>query len=151
MALNRISKVTTAGVERAPNRAMLRAVGFGDDDFVKPIVGVANGYSTITPCNAGLGKLADAAIGRWFTDEFRKAHPDVVAVHRRMPAPHDAGDAQVRAIWKAALSQAHPDRARARGLPSEFIEVAEAKSAAINAAFDEIMRERRNLPLQGAA
>ncbi len=63
MALNRISKVTTAGVERAPNRAMLRAVGFGDDDFTKPIIGVANGYSTITPCNAGLGKLADAAIG----------------------------------------------------------------------------------------
>ncbi len=63
MALNRISKVTTSGVERAPNRAMLRAVGFGDDDFTKPIVGVANGYSTITPCNAGLGKLADAAIG----------------------------------------------------------------------------------------
>lgn len=50
------------GVERTPNRAMLRAVGFGDEDFAKPIVGVANGYSTITPCNSGLGKLADAAI-----------------------------------------------------------------------------------------
>jgi DnaJ like chaperone protein len=49
------------------------------------------------------------------------------------------------------LSEAHPDRARARGLPSEFIEVAEAKSAAINAAFDDIMRERRALSLAGAA
>jgi len=49
---------------------------------------------------------------------------------------HDASDAEVRAAWKAALSEAHPDRARARGLPSEFVEVAEAKAAAINAAFD---------------
>ena len=64
---------------------------------------------------------------------------------------HDASDAEVRAVWKAALSEAHPDRARARGLPSEFIEVAEAKSAAINAAFDDIMRERRAMALEGAA
>jgi len=62
MSLNRISKTITQGVERSPNRAMLRAVGFSDEDFEKPIVGVANGFSTITPCNMGLGKLADAAI-----------------------------------------------------------------------------------------
>jgi dihydroxy-acid dehydratase len=55
------SDVVTAGVQRAPNRAMLRAVGFGDGDFGKPIVGVANGYSTITPCNAGLDVLARRA------------------------------------------------------------------------------------------
>jgi len=52
------SRLITQGVERAPNRAMLRAVGFGDGDFEKPIIGVANGYSTITPCNAGLNDLA---------------------------------------------------------------------------------------------
>ncbi len=63
MKLNRISKQITEGIERSPNRAMLRAVGFGDFDFEKPIVGVANGYNTITPCNAGIGKLSDAAIG----------------------------------------------------------------------------------------
>jgi len=62
MSLNRISKTITQGVERSPNRAMLRAVGFKDADFEKPIVGIANGYSTITPCNLSLGKLADAAI-----------------------------------------------------------------------------------------
>ncbi|MEO7674253.1 MAG: dihydroxy-acid dehydratase [Pyrinomonadaceae bacterium] len=62
MGNNYRSKTITAGVQRAPNRAMLRAVGFGDGDFEKPIVGVANGYSTITPCNLGLGKLADAVI-----------------------------------------------------------------------------------------
>jgi dihydroxy-acid dehydratase len=51
----------TAGYQRTPNRAMLRAVGFGDNDFEKPIVGVANSYSTITPCNLGLGELARRA------------------------------------------------------------------------------------------
>jgi dihydroxy-acid dehydratase len=56
------SKTITAGVERTPNRAMLRAVGFGDQDFEKPIVGVANGYSTITPCNMGLNALAERAV-----------------------------------------------------------------------------------------
>ncbi|MBX3245171.1 MAG: dihydroxy-acid dehydratase [Acidobacteria bacterium] len=56
------SKATTKGVERTPNRAMLRAVGFEDGDFEKPIIGIANGYSTITPCNLSLGRLADAAV-----------------------------------------------------------------------------------------
>src|SRR5258706_2544760 len=56
------SSAITAGDARTPNRAMLRAVGFGDGDFGKPIVGVANGYSTITPCNLGLGTLADDAV-----------------------------------------------------------------------------------------
>jgi len=58
---NRRSRLITQGVQRSPNRAMLRAVGFGDADFDKPIVGIANGYSTITPCNAGLNVLADRA------------------------------------------------------------------------------------------
>ncbi|MDB5451358.1 MAG: dnaJ-class molecular chaperone, partial [Phenylobacterium sp.] len=64
---------------------------------------------------------------------------------------HDAPDAELHAAWKAQLSEAHPDRARARGLPNEFVEVAEAKAASINAAFDTVMRERRTLALQGAA
>jgi len=59
---NHRSSLITSGAERSPNRAMLRAVGFGDGDFEKPIVGVANGYSTITPCNMGLNDLADRAI-----------------------------------------------------------------------------------------
>ncbi|MEQ9237159.1 dihydroxy-acid dehydratase [Coleofasciculus sp. E2-BRE-01] len=52
------SQVVTQGVQRSPNRAMLRAVGFSDRDFTKPIVGLANGYSTITPCNMGINDLA---------------------------------------------------------------------------------------------
>ncbi len=55
------SRTITEGVQRSPNRAMLRAVGFGDRDFGKPIVGVANAYSTITPCNLGLDLLAKRA------------------------------------------------------------------------------------------
>ena len=55
------SSAITEGVQRAPNRAMLRAVGFQDDDFGKPIVGIASGWSTITPCNAGLDVLARRA------------------------------------------------------------------------------------------
>ncbi|MGB0560919.1 MAG: dihydroxy-acid dehydratase [Spirulinaceae cyanobacterium] len=58
MSENRRSQVVTQGVQRSPNRAMLRAVGFGDNDFTKPIVGLANGYSTITPCNMGINSLA---------------------------------------------------------------------------------------------
>ena len=52
------SAAITQGFQRSPNRAMLRAVGFGDGDFNKPIIGIANGYSTITPCNMGLNDLA---------------------------------------------------------------------------------------------
>jgi dihydroxy-acid dehydratase len=58
---NQRSWTVTQGAQRSPNRAMLRAVGFSDNDFLKPIVGVANGYSTITPCNKGLNELAIAA------------------------------------------------------------------------------------------
>jgi len=60
-ALNRKSRAITQGDKRSPNRAMLRAVGFNDNDFNKPIIGIANGQSDVTPCNAGLGKLADVA------------------------------------------------------------------------------------------
>lgn len=61
MAENWRSKIVTEGVQRSPNRAMLRAVGFGDEDFKKPIVGVASAYSTITPCNMGIAPLATKA------------------------------------------------------------------------------------------
>ena len=62
MSHNRRSRLITQGVARSPNRAMLRAVGFGDGDFDKPIVGVANGHSTMNPCNAGIQPLVERAI-----------------------------------------------------------------------------------------
>jgi len=60
--LNERSRMVTEGVARAPNRSMYYAMGYKDQDFSKPMVGVANGHSTITPCNSGLQKLADAAV-----------------------------------------------------------------------------------------
>ncbi len=60
--LNRRSRAITEGTNRSPNRAMMRAVGFTDEDFDKPIIAVANAQSNITPCNAGLGELSEAAM-----------------------------------------------------------------------------------------
>ena len=62
MPYNERSKTITQGVERAPNRSMYYAMGYSKSDFDKPMIGIANGHSTITPCNSGLQKLADAAI-----------------------------------------------------------------------------------------
>ena len=62
MSINRRSKNITEGVARAPNRSMYYALGYEEGDFKKPMIGVANGHSTITPCNSGLQKLADAAV-----------------------------------------------------------------------------------------
>ena len=59
---NRRSRNVTEGVARAPNRSMYYAMGYQKEDFDKPMIGVANGHSTITPCNSGLQKLADVAI-----------------------------------------------------------------------------------------
>ena len=61
MPLNSRSQTITQGVQRAPNRSMLRAVGFTDGDFEKPIVGIASAHSTITPCNMGIRPLAERA------------------------------------------------------------------------------------------
>ena len=62
MSINRRSKNITEGVARAPNRSMYYALGYQAEDFAKPMIGVANGHSTITPCNSGLQRLADAAV-----------------------------------------------------------------------------------------
>ena len=62
MKINRRSAHITEGVARAPNRSMYYALGYEEADFKKPMIGVANGHSTITPCNSGLQRLADAAV-----------------------------------------------------------------------------------------
>src|SRR5690242_6656619 len=77
MPTNRRSRTITEGVARSPNRAMLRAVGFGDGDFDKPIVGVANGHSTMNPCNAGIQPLVDRAMAAL---EAAGAKPQVFGV-----------------------------------------------------------------------
>ena len=77
MAENWRSKLITGGVARSPNRAMLRAVGFKDGDFDKPIVGVANGHSNMNPCNAGIQPLVDRAMAAL---EAAGAKPQVFGV-----------------------------------------------------------------------
>lgn len=60
--LNQRSAHITAGKARAPNRSLFYGMGYQEKDFAKPMIGVANGHSTITPCNSGLQRLADAAV-----------------------------------------------------------------------------------------
>ncbi|MEN9315400.1 MAG: dihydroxy-acid dehydratase, partial [Pseudomonadota bacterium] len=62
LPVNRRSANITQGKSRAPNRSMFYGMGYTREDFDKPMIGVANGHSTITPCNAGLQRLADAAV-----------------------------------------------------------------------------------------
>ncbi|NHB08785.1 dihydroxy-acid dehydratase [Burkholderia cepacia] len=62
MSYNRRSRHITQGVARSPNRSMYYALGYQKDDFDKPMIGIANGHSTITPCNSGLQRLSDAAV-----------------------------------------------------------------------------------------
>src|SRR3978361_2339293 len=71
---NQRSKNITQGVSRSPNRSMYYAMGYEKKDFDKPMIGVANGHSTITPCNSGLQKLADIVIS---TVKTAGANPQV--------------------------------------------------------------------------
>jgi len=84
---NRRSRLITAGVARSPNRAMLRAVGFGDADFEKPIVGVANGHSTMNPCNAGIQPLVRDELPR-----IVPAEQDAGEIGEAVPAHGDRAD-----------------------------------------------------------
>jgi dihydroxy-acid dehydratase len=74
---NRRSRNITEGVARAPNRSMYYAMGYQESDFGKPMIGVANGHSTITPCNSGLQRLADAAVAEL---RSRGANPQIFGV-----------------------------------------------------------------------
>ena len=91
---------------------------------------------------SGLFELPPLVFRRLKATHLGQAADDPYAVLAIAP---DAPDETVRAAWREALSAAHPDRALARGLPAEFVDVAQAKSAAINAAYDAIRRERRDL------
>ncbi len=77
MANNDRSKNITEGVTRAPNRSMYYGMGYKESDFANPMIGVANGHSTITPCNSGLQPLVDAAI---IAIRESKANPQVFGV-----------------------------------------------------------------------
>ena len=93
---------------------------------------------------AELFGLSDLQFRRVKATHLGMAPDDPYAVLDVAP---DASDEAVRAAWRRALSAAHPDRVIARGLPAEYVEVAQAKAAALNQAYDAVMRERRGEPL----
>jgi DnaJ like chaperone protein len=62
-----------------------------------------------------------------------------------LDAPHDVSDEDLRAVWRRRIADAHPDRVRSLGLPEEYIDIAHAKAAAVNAAYDAIRRERAEM------
>jgi DnaJ like chaperone protein len=97
---------------------------------------------------AGLFGLSPMTFQRLRATHLGSAADDPYVI---LNVPADAADQAVREAWKSALSEAHPDRVLARGLPAEFVEVAQAKSAAINAAYDAITRERKAWAARGAA
>ena len=88
--------------------------------------------------------LSDLQFRRVKATHLGMAPDDPYAVLNIAP---DASDEAVRAAWRSAMSEAHPDRVLARGLPPEYVEVAQAKAAALNAAYDIGMRERRGEPV----
>ena len=82
MTTERRSQATTAGDQRAPNRSMLRAMGFKDADFDKPLVGLASAHSTVTPCNMSLGPLAEYDLRNVFLRHLQKQTPNFFVHHR---------------------------------------------------------------------
>ncbi len=79
-------------------------------------------------------------------ERIRAGHAGAGAAdpHAVLGVPHDAGDDEVRAAWRALIRENHPDMLIAQGMPEDFIAVATEKMAAINAAWDQI-REQRGL------
>ena len=100
MSLNRRSRNITEGVQRAPNRSMYYGLGYEEADFRKPMVGIANAHSTITPCNAGLQKLADAA-----EEGLREAGAIVIAHMLAVLLSHAIALKHLKSHRKAVLSQ----------------------------------------------
>ena len=108
MPNNRRSQIITQGVARSPNRSMLRAVGFKDGDFDKPIVGIANGHSTMNPCNAGLQQLARSRRSR---GARRRRHAaDVRRDHRHRRHQHGHRGDEIFAGVARGDRRLHRDR-----------------------------------------
>jgi dihydroxyacid dehydratase/phosphogluconate dehydratase len=84
MANNERSKHITEGVTRAPNRSMYYGMGYKEADFANPMIGVANGHSTITPCNSGLQPLVDAAIAAIREAKGSKANEILVIIYHSL-------------------------------------------------------------------
>jgi len=154
--LYQLARQTTRGFESYARRLRKRYGGCPQllEDVLDGLFHIASSDGAVTAEELGylervsdLFGLSPLTFRRLKATHLGAANDDPYVVLGVAP---DAPDAVVRAAWRAQLAEAHPDRARARGLPAEFIEVAEAKAAAINAAFDQITRERKTM-VAGAA
>jgi DnaJ like chaperone protein len=155
--LYQLARQTTRGFESYARRLKKRYGGCPQllEDVLDGLFHIAASDGTVTGDELAylervceLFGLSPLTFRRLKATHLGAANDDPYAILGVAP---DASDEAVRAAWKAQLSEAHPDRARARGLPAEFVEVAEAKAAQINAAFGEVMRERKAMRLEGAA
>jgi DnaJ like chaperone protein len=155
--LYHLARQTTRGFESYARRLARRYSGCPQllEDVVDGLfhIAAADGVVSVDELDylekvSALFGLSPLTFRRLKATHLGLARDDPYAV---LGVAHDAPDDVVRGIWRQALSSAHPDRVLARGLPAEFIEVAQAKAAALNAAFDEVMRERRSLVAAGAA
>lgn len=155
--LYELARQTTRGFESYARRLAKRYRSCPQllEDVLDGLFHIATADGAVTPDEmAYLERVSDLfamsplAFRRLKATHLGLAADDPYAV---LDTPHDAPDEVLRQAWKRALVETHPDRVRARGLPAEFIALAEAKAAAINAAFDAAMRERRALAPAGAA
>lgn len=146
-----LARQTTHGFESYARRLAHRYQGCPTllEDVLDGLFHIAKSDGVVTASEldyldrvAALFGLSPLTFRRLKATHLGMAAEDPYAVLEVAP---DASDAVVHAAWRKALSVAHPDRALSRGLPAEFVEVAQAKAAAINAAFDTVSRERREL------
>ncbi len=146
-----LARQTTRGFESYARRLARRYRNCPTllEDVIDGLFHIAKSDGAVTASELGyisevarLFGLSDLTYRRMRATHLGQAKDDPYVI---LGVAHDADDSVVRNAWKQALSAAHPDRAMARGLPPQFIEVAEAKASAINAAFDAIQRERRAL------
>jgi DnaJ like chaperone protein len=146
-----LARQTTRGFESYAKRLAKRYRGCPQllEDVVDGLFHIAKSDGAVTVHEldylesvTALFGLAPLTFRRLKAIHLGAAADDPYAVLEIAP---DATDEAVRAAWRKALSEAHPDRAVSRGLPAEFVEVAHAKAAAINAAYDTLRRERQLL------
>jgi DnaJ like chaperone protein len=151
-----LARQTTLGFESYAKRLAKRYRGCPQllEDVLDGLFHIAQADGVVTPDELAYLERVSALFGlsALTFQRLRALHlgaqpgdPYVV-----LNVPHDADDKVVHAAWRRALAEAHPDRVLARGLPAEFVEVAHAKASAINAAYDEIIRQRRG-PLAASA
>ncbi len=155
--LYELARQTTLGYEAYAKRLAKRYGGCPEllEDVVDGLFHIAKSDGAVTEEELGYLSSVSELLGQT-PGAFRRLRATHLGAGPDDPylildiAP-DAPDELVRGAWRRALSASHPDRAIGRGLPQEFVEVAEAKSAAINAAFDTVMRERRAISPEAVA